>query len=145
MVEVKVEQPRKVHSRLVISLLALLLALASITLAGCSDNSSTTTPDSATTAESTPTPEPEPTPDYPDAASFEQALNAGEDLTGKTVTFTVKEFVPDSAFGYNLQAGEHLNFVSPTHPGAKAGDTVTVKVTEVQSALKSWIISYEKL
>ena len=81
--------------------------------------------------------------DYPNVEDFEAALNAGEDLTGKTVTFTVTTFVPNSAFGYNLQTGEHLNFCSTTHPGVGEGDTVTVKVTEVQSVLGSYIIYYE--
>lgn len=82
-------------------------------------------------------------PDYENDSAFEEALNNGEDLTGKTVSVTVKELVPDSAFGYNIQAGENLNFCSPENPGVKAGDTVTVKVIEVTSLLGSYIISYE--
>jgi len=81
--------------------------------------------------------------DYPNIEDFEAALNAGEDLIGKTVTFTVTTFVPNSAFGYNLQTGEHLNFCSITHPGVGEGDTITVKVTQVQSVLGSFIIYYE--
>ena len=83
--------------------------------------------------------------DYPNVEDFEAALNAGEDLTGKTVTFTVLEVHPSSAFGYNLYAGEHLNFVSSKNPGVKEGDTITVKVEEVNSILGSWIISYKKV
>ena len=82
-------------------------------------------------------------PDYEDAVAFESALDAGEVLTGKTVAFTVNEFVLDSAFGYNMQAGENLNFCSPDNPGVKTGDSITVKVTEVASMLGSYIISYE--
>ena len=82
-------------------------------------------------------------PDYENVAAFEKALNDGEDLTGKTVVVTVNELVPNSAFGYNIQAGEHLNFCSPDNPGVKAGETITVKVTEVTSMLGSYIISYE--
>ncbi len=81
--------------------------------------------------------------DFENAEAFETALNAGDDLTGKVVTFTVNELVPDSAFGYNLQAGEHLNFCSSKNPGVKAGETVTVKVTEVSSVLGSYIIEYK--
>lgn len=81
--------------------------------------------------------------DYPNVEDFEAALNAGEDLTGKTVTFTVDTFVPNSAFGYNMQAGEHLNFCSTKNPNIKQGDTVTVKITEVSSVLGSYIIKYE--
>ena len=83
--------------------------------------------------------------DFSNAEAFETALNAGDDLTGKTVTFTVNELVPDSAFGYNLQTGEHLNFCSSNNPGVKEGDSVTVKVTEITSMLGSYIISYEKV
>jgi len=82
--------------------------------------------------------------DYPDVTVFEADLNKGEDLTGKTVTFTVSELVPDSAFGYNMQTGEHLNFCSSSNPGVKAGDTITVKVTEISSMFGSYIIYYEK-
>lgn len=82
-------------------------------------------------------------PDYPDAASFEAALNTGADLTGMTVRFTVGEVIPNSAFGYNLQAGEHLNFCSNSNPKVSAGDTVTVEVKEVSSMMGSYIISYK--
>ncbi len=81
--------------------------------------------------------------DYKDAESFESALNSGDDLTDKTVTFTVKKFAPDSTFGYNLQAGEHLNFCSENNPNVKEGDTITVKVDEVKSFMGSYIIYYE--
>ena len=83
--------------------------------------------------------------DYGDAESFESALNAGENLEGKTVQFMAGELHPDSAFGYDIWAGEHLNFVSSTHPDVKEGDTVTVKVNKIESMLGSWIISYEKI
>ena len=83
------------------------------------------------------------TPDYTDAASVEAALNNGDDLTGKTVQFTVAELIPNSAFGYNMQAGEHLNFCSSSNPKVAAGDTVTVEVKEVTSVLGSYIISYK--
>ena len=83
--------------------------------------------------------------DYEKVEDFEAALNAGEDLTGKTVTFTVLEVHPDSAFGYNLYGGEHLNFISTKNPGVKQGDTLTVKVKEINSLLGSWFISYTKV
>lgn len=81
--------------------------------------------------------------DYENATAFEEALNKGEEMTDKTVAFTVNELVPDNAFGYNLQTGEHLNFCSTNNPGVKVGDTITVKVTEVSSMLGSYIINYE--
>lgn len=81
--------------------------------------------------------------DYPDVAVFEADLNKGEDLTGKTVQFEVKKVRPDSAFGYNLISGEHLNFVSDKNPGAAYGDIVSAKVTEISSMMGSWIINYK--
>ena len=58
--------------------------------------------------------------DYGNAEAFESALNHGENLEGKSVMFQVAEFHPDSKFGYNLWAGEHLNFISSEHPNVKA-------------------------
>ena len=83
--------------------------------------------------------------DYEDVTIFEADLNKGENLVGKTVKFTVDKFVPDGAFGYTIQTGEHLNFCSSKNPGVKDGDVVSVKVTEVQSLLGSYIISFEKI
>ena len=81
--------------------------------------------------------------DYENVADFEADLNEGKDLTGKVVQFTVDKYVPNSAFGYNMQTGEHLNFCSEKNPKVKEGDTVTVKVKEVSSMMGSYIISYE--
>ncbi len=53
------------------------------------------------------------------------------------------KLVPDSAFGYNIQAGENLNFCFPDNSNVKAGDILTVKVEEVTSLLGSYIIKYE--
>lgn len=84
--------------------------------------------------------------DYSDVESFEMDLNEGEDVSGKIVTFVVNKFVPNSVFGYNLQAGEHLNFCSLDHPGKiEVGDKLTVRVTSVKSFLGSFIIYYEKV
>lgn len=83
--------------------------------------------------------------DYSNAETFEAALNAGENLEGKIVRFVAKDFKPDSAFGYNVIAGEHLNFVSANHPNIKIGDEVTVKCLSIQSFMKSWIIQYERV
>ena len=82
-------------------------------------------------------------PDYT-TEQLEVALNNGDDPIGKVVTVEVEEFVPDSAFGYNIQAGEHLNFVSNDNPNVEKGDQIIVEVTEVQSAMGSFIINYEK-
>ena len=83
--------------------------------------------------------------DYGDAESFEAALNAGENLEGKIVRFTVKEFHPQSKWGYNLWAGEHLNFVSTRNPDLKVGDEAVVKAATIESIMGSWKITYEKV
>ena len=83
--------------------------------------------------------------DYGDAESFEAALNAGENLEGKVVRFRALELHPDSAAGYDVWAGEHLNFISSRNPDIKAGDTVVVRATEINSSLGSWFINYEKI
>lgn len=83
--------------------------------------------------------------DYTDDAEFEAALNRGEDLVGKVVRFKVNEIHPDSFYGYNLWAGEHLNFIFPSQLDVKAGDEVTVKVSTVSKlpmgTYTSWIIN----
>lgn len=82
-------------------------------------------------------------PDY-STAEAEQALNDGEDITGKTVEITVNELVPASAFGYNIQTGEHLNFVSESNPKVEKGETLVVEVVEVTSIMGSYVITYKK-
>jgi hypothetical protein len=83
--------------------------------------------------------------DYGDAESLEAALNDGDDCVGKIVKFKVTEVKPNSFFGYNLWAGEHLNFVSSSNPGVKKGGTITVKITKVDSTLGSWMIRYKRV
>ena len=75
---------------------------------------------------------------------FETALNKGDNLEGKTVSVEVNKLVPNSAFGYNIEAGKHLNFVSTDNPNVKKGDKLILKVTKVASTLGSYIITYEK-
>lgn len=86
-----------------------------------------------------------PKPDYATAEDAEAALNAGKVLEGKTVRFKVNDLRPKSAFGYNLETGQHLNFVSPHNPKVKVGDIVIVKVKEVTSTLGSFVIKYSNL
>ncbi|WP_233278828.1 hypothetical protein [Floricoccus penangensis] len=71
-------------------------------------------------------------------------MNAGDDLTGKTVEVRVAKLVPNSAFGYNIEAGKHLNFVSPENPNVKEGDTVVLKVDKITSTMGSYVITYKK-
>lgn len=83
--------------------------------------------------------------DFADEAVFETALNNGENLEGKVVTFTALEIHPDSVLGFNVWAGEHLNFVSQRNPDIAVGDLVTVKATTIENQLGSWVIHYEKI
>lgn len=85
---------------------------------------------------------------YNDAASFEKALNDGKNVKGKVIQFCVEEYEPDSIWGYNCQAGEHLNFLFETEPDVKKGDIIVVRITEEPSQallLKSWKIPCELL
>ncbi|MFC7364526.1 MULTISPECIES: hypothetical protein [Bhargavaea] len=84
-----------------------------------------------------------PEPDYT-TEQLESALNDGENPEGKIVSVKVDELVPDSAFGYNIQTGEHLNFVSSENPDVKVGDEIVVKVEKVESLMGSYIITYEQ-
>ena len=83
--------------------------------------------------------------DYGDEIAFEADLNAGKNLVGKTVSFVAAELHPQSLYGYDIWAGEHLNFISSENPDIEVGQTVTVKVTAVESAIGSWFIGYEKV
>lgn len=81
--------------------------------------------------------------DYGNDKAFETALNNGETLDGKTVRFTAKEIHPDSALGFNIFGGEHLNFVFESDPGVKEGETVCVRAKKVEPFADSWVISSE--
>lgn len=81
--------------------------------------------------------------DYPNVEDFEAAINAGEDVIGKTVTFTVLAYKPNGALGLNVWAGEHLNFISDTDPNVQEGDVITVRITGAKALDgTSWIITY---
>lgn len=84
-------------------------------------------------------------PDYENAAALESALNSGTDVEGKTAKITCGEIIPDSALGYNITAGEHLNFVTEKDAKVKKGDVITVKVTKVTDFLGSWVIAYDRV
>lgn len=104
--------------------------IAAFTLAACGNSKSANTTPKA---------------DYPTATKFESALNNNKTVKGKTVQFKVKKIEPDSAFGYNLEAGKHLNFVSEGQKDVKTGDTVTATVKKTTTTLGSWIITYSSL
>lgn len=82
--------------------------------------------------------------DYGDAKAFEQALNNRENVDGKIVKFKVESFRQPLA-GYNLWAGEHLNFVSYRNPGVSTGDIIVIKVKRVQEIDGKWRIWYKKV
>ena len=127
-------------------LFALVLCL-SLTLCGCGSNEQTEDAgtSSAETQQSEDVSTEEVMIDYGDAESFEAALNEGKNLEGKVVRFVAGEFHPDSKLGYNVWAGEHLNFVSSRNPDIQEGDTVTVRTTTVENMMGSWVINYEKV
>lgn len=81
-------------------------------------------------------------PDYT-TEEFEKALNNGDDVTGKIVLVKIDDIAPDSAFGFNLQAGEHLNFVSSKNPNLEVGDEFIAEIEEVDHLLGSYIIKYK--
>ena len=83
--------------------------------------------------------------EYSSDHEFEVALNHGKNPIGAIVHFVAREVHPDSVYGYNIWAGQHLNFVSTYDPHVKAGDNVTVKVTAIETFMGSWIIRYEKI
>lgn len=74
----------------------------------------------------------------------EKELNDGKDLEGKLVDITVDKIEPKSAFGYNIQTGKHLNFVSTENPKVKIGDKLIVNIKKVESVAGSFIITYDK-
>lgn len=128
------------------SLFALVMCL-SLTLCGCGSNEQKedAAASSAETQQSEDVSAEEVMIDYGDAESFEAALNEGKKLEGKVVRFIAGEFHPQSKLGYNVWAGEHLNFVSSRNPDIKEGDTVTVKTTTIENMAGSWVINYEKV
>lgn len=86
--------------------------------------------------------------DYENAEQFEDALNSGIKVKGKTVKFVVSKCVPDSALGFNCWAGEHLNFISDDQPDISSGDIVLGLIMDEPSKtllLGSWKIDYKIL
>lgn len=82
--------------------------------------------------------------DYSEAEA-EKALNDNKDLTGKTVKLTAQKIEPASAFGYKVEAGKHLNFVSEDNPKVQTGDILIVRVKKVKSVAGSFVIYYDML
>lgn len=82
---------------------------------------------------------------YLNAESLEEDLNNGIDVNGKIVKFNVREYVKDSAAGYNAHSGEHLNFISETDLNLENDVEVVGKVKSYKDFLGSWIINYEMI
>ncbi|MCX0290678.1 YgdI/YgdR family lipoprotein [Lactobacillus kullabergensis] len=120
--------------------------LAALTIAGCSSNktSKVSGNKSVKTIHQQKKPKPK-VADYPNIKDAEADLSKGKNLKGKTVQFKIKKFEPQSSFGYNMETGKHLNFVSPENPNAKKGDTVFLKIKKVKSVLGSFVITYSDL
>lgn len=126
--------------------LSLLACLLIASLAACGGTETTDQASSEPSAVTESAESPAEQADYPDAESFESAVNNGEKVTGKTVRFVVLEYAPNSKVGVNCQAGEHLNFISANALDVSAGYIVTGKVTEEPTnLLGSWLIPYEVL
>lgn len=82
--------------------------------------------------------------DYSDSSEFENALNSNQKVNGKTVKFYVNEYHPDSFWGINCWAGEHLNFISDNELDVKTGDYIIGRVKEEPAKFfDSWKIKYE--
>ena len=75
--------------------------------------------------------------EYSSDHEFEVALNHSKNPIGAIVHFVVREVHPDSVYGYNIWAGQHLNFVSTYDPHVKAGDNITVRVTAIETFMGS--------
>lgn len=129
-------------SQKVVSIFTAVLLITTITACGSEDSVSSISPDTIAQlqqayADGTITV------DYDSAESFESALNDGADTTNKIVSFEATEVAPDSAVGFNVMAGEHLNFKSKDAKEISDHEQVTVIVTNAKSKIGSWFIDYE--
>lgn len=124
--------------RIKICLAAIMMGMT-FTLCGCGNNTESSESSSVVQDDE------QYTIDYGDAESFEKALNEGKNLEGKIVRFTAGEIHPDSKLGYDVWAGEHLNFVSTRNPDIQTDDVVTVRAVTIENLLGSWVINYEKV
>lgn len=78
--------------------------------------------------------------DYESEMEFETALNNGTNINGSTVVAKATTIAPDSKFGFNVQAGEHLNFIVPENSEIQVDGYYKFKVNSTQSFLGSWIL-----
>lgn len=82
--------------------------------------------------------------DYNGSDEFEEAIKNGEGVEGKYVVVMVRDIEPDSAFGYNIKAGNNLNFVDAENPNATVDDYIMVKVEGIANMFGSYIITYSE-
>lgn len=123
--------------------IAILTVLICVFLAGCGSNPSVVSDDYKEQLEEMKAGNY--TISYESAEDFEKALNNDEDVLGKVVSFSVREVHPDSTLGYDLWAGEHLNFVGDEGKEAKEGDVLIVAVNSTNKKMGSWVIGYDLL
>lgn len=82
---------------------------------------------------------------YDNIEDFETALGSGNDVIGSTVTFTVKEVIYAEESGdFNIyKAGNNINFVSERKIPTEAGNTLVVKVTQVDCVNDQyWVVNF---
>ena len=85
---------------------------------------------------------------FASAEEYEAALNEEDadidSLGNAIVTFEVLSVHPGEDGGYNVWAGEHLNFIFEKNPHVVDGDTITVKVSQVNNYNGSWFMKSKK-
>lgn len=74
---------------------------------------------------------------------LEQKLNDNEDVINKIVEFKTKDNPVSNSYGYDIFAGEHLNFVSYDEPNIKKDDIVIARIIDVEKIMNSYIIRYK--
>jgi hypothetical protein len=88
-------------------------------------------------------------PDYPDESSLGMALTFGDDVIGKTVVFTVKDFgITTNATGnyYDIQGNYRTNYISKDEPkDIKEGDELFVRITGEYEKDDVRFITYDHL
>lgn len=114
--------------------------LVLLTLSACSQNAnSLKTPFTSSSQTSKAKTEIE----YYTDTDFEKLLNSGKNMTGETVKLKVLDYKPDTRYGNNMWAGEHLNFISENERHVRTGDTLIVTITDAVKSHGSWFMTYE--
>ena len=69
---------------------------------------------------------------YSNETDFEADLVNGNGMNGAVVTFLALKVLPETPLGFNIHAGEHLNFYSSKSADVRKGDLVTVRITKTK-------------